>query len=633
MITISIYRGTDLILSTKPNEQSNVKQELMGEHSLTLQFTLDILADLRIGDYCNVFGNTYYIHSQKLPVITKNSRFGFDYDVQLMAPQYLLQNVQFLDDLSQSNFSLFGTADTFIDLLISNARRNGINWKKGGVIASEYKNLTFSGVDCLSALGTLAQDFDTEWFVDGTTINLAKKLTATPYIFQYGKGKGMYDIKRQPADSSSVVTRLYVYGGTNNIPLNYRNGSTRLLLPAISDPQIPSNITYTVVNNNNGTETITFNWAAPTDANVLAVTIRRRLTTGSVTTFTDITGSKSGPLRMTIPIGTYEVIFRSELTGGGSVSSPSIIVTTFSSPYALLPGTNVSYIENNVYVNNDPAKGTKYGVIEDSQTFDDIYPHRTGKVTAVDATNQFKFIDTTLDFDINAQLLPGTPARVQFNTGQLAGYSFKIAKYDAVSKEVTILKNDDEKTLDIPSLLLRPAIGDEYVLIDMVMPQSYISAAETLLLQKAQDYLNTYSAPVYSYTIDLDPKWARLNKIQLKYGNVVRVIDTDLGIDQMKRVISIVKQLKDEYIYQITLGETAAPGLIQQINSSLSSNSNSINNINDSLQGSKVLNGTFIGDLTIEQGTIIGKDIPSASSTAGMLKLYIDANGKVWKGA
>jgi hypothetical protein len=119
MLTIEIYRGAQLILSTKPNEQSNVKQDLMGEHTLTLQFILDRMIDLRIGDYCMVYGNTYYIHSQKLPVITKNSRFGFDYDVQLMSSQYLLQNVQFLDDLSQSNFSLFGTADTFIDLLIS----------------------------------------------------------------------------------------------------------------------------------------------------------------------------------------------------------------------------------------------------------------------------------------------------------------------------------------------------------------------------------------------------------------------------------------------------------------------------------------------------------------------------------
>jgi hypothetical protein len=537
-----------------------------------------------------------------------------------------LQNVQYLNDLSATEFSLFGTADTFIDLLIANAKRNGINWKKGGVMASEYKNLTFSGVDCLSALGTLAEQFDTEWFVDGVTINLAKKLMPVPYTFQYGKGKGMYDIKRMPADNSSVVTRLYVFGGTQNIPLNYRNGSTRLLLPASADPQLISNVTYAVVNNGNGTETITFNWTAPGNANVVAVTIQYRLTSGSVTTFLNSTGSRNGPRSMTIPTGTYEVIFRSELTGGGSVSSSSIIVTTQNNPYALLPGTANPYIEYNT---------DKYGLIEQSLVFDDIYPHRTGKVTGVDAANQYKFTDATLDFDINAQLLPGTPARVQFNTGQLAGYSFKIAQngYNSVSKEITILKNDDEKTLDIPSTLLRPAIGDEYVLIDMVMPQSYISAAETLLLQKAQDYLNTYSAPVYSYTVDIDPKWARLNKVQLKYGNVVRVIDADLGIDRMIRIVSVEKKLTDEYAYQITLGEVVSQSLIAQINNNISSNRNGIDNINTSLSGNKLLAGENVGDFRITQGDLIAPDIPTASNVSGMKQLYIDANGKVWRGA
>lgn len=629
MQEISIYRGNALILSAKPTEQSTVNQELMGEHVLTLQFTLDIMYDLRIGDYCNVYGNTYYIHAQKLPVITKNSRFGFDYDIQMMAAQYLLQNVVFLNDLSQPDFSLYATAETFMDQLIINAKRNGINWKKGGVIGTEYKNLTFSGVDCLTALGTLAQAFDTEWFVDGTTINLAKKLTYTPYIFQYGKGKGMYDIKRQPADSSSVVTRLYVFGGSQNIPLNYRNGSTRLLLPASADPKMINNVTYTVVNNGNGTQTITFKWNKPTDPTITKTTlnIRNINNTGDIfTAYTDpnIPGTTS-VISTPVPTGTYEVYWETFTGGSPFVSAgvtQSIIVANTSTPYPLLPGTPVAYIENNI---------DKYGLIEQPLTFDDIYPHRTGKVTAVDATSQYKFIDVTLDFDINAQLLPGTAARVQFNTGQLAGYSFKIGKYNPVSKEITILKNDDEKTLDIPSTLLKPAIGDEYVLIDMVMPQSYISAAETLLLQKAQEYLNTYSLPMYSYSIDLDPKWARLNKVQLRYGNVVRVIDADLAIDRSIRVISVVKKLTDEYAYTITLGETVAPGLISQIRSNIITNNNSISNINSTLDSNKVLNGTNVGDFHIEQGTIIAKDIPTTADISGMKQLYIDSNGKVWQ--
>jgi hypothetical protein len=74
---------------------------------------------------------------------------------------------------------------------------------------------------------------------------------------------------------------------------------------------------------------------------------------------------------------------------------------------------------------------------------------------------------------------------VVFNTGQLAGYTFEINRYNNATKTITINKNKDEKTLDIPSDLLHMQIGDEYVLVDIVMPQSYISNAESLVISQS----------------------------------------------------------------------------------------------------------------------------------------------------
>jgi hypothetical protein len=51
-------------------------------------------------------------------------------------------------------------------------------------------------------------------------------------------------------------------------------------MPAINDVKLVNDVTYTVVNNANGTQTIAFNWTAPADATVLAVGIFYRLTTG-----------------------------------------------------------------------------------------------------------------------------------------------------------------------------------------------------------------------------------------------------------------------------------------------------------------------------------------------------------------
>jgi hypothetical protein len=627
MLTVNIYRDSTLILSVEPNETSNIQQRIMSDNLLTLQFDLNSMVELKVGDYTLVYGTTFLIHSTKLPTITKKSQYLYEYDVQMVGTQYLLQNAQYLflgadNNLTQPDFSLYGTANDFIDLLISNAARTGIAWTKGGVVESEYKNLTFSAVDCLAALGTLAEAFGTEWYVEGTTVNLAQKQQQTPYTFLYGKHKGMYEIKRTPSSANTLATRLYVFGGETNIPLNYRNGSTRLLLPAVADPKLVSNITYVVTNNNNGTETITFDWDAPTDDSVTAVTIMYRYV-ASFNPFSLNTGSKNAPRSITVPNGTYEVQFRSELTGGATLSTGSIYVNN-SNPYPIFPPSlQQAYIEHNTNL---------FGIIEQTLIFNDIYPHRTGIVTGFDITDFYSFTDSSIDFDINAQLLPGTSAKVVFNTGQLAGYTFEINRYNNVTKTITINKNKDEKTLDIPSDLLHMQIGDEYVLVDIVMPQSYISNAESLLLVKAQDYLNTYSEPAYNYSGECDPIYFRAKNIKLNYGDIVRIKDTELNVYRAFRIISITKPLTDEYAFTIELGDAIATSIITQLSNAATGNSNSISNINQSLENNKLLAGTNIGNFTIEQGTLYLKDIETAADTTGMLRLFIDANGKVWMG-
>src|SRR5690606_30371611 len=56
------------------------------------------------------------------------------------------------------------------------------------------------------------------------------------------------------------------------------------------------------------------------------------------------------------------------------------------------------YLEDNTLV---------YGVRETSVTFDDIFPQRTGTVTAVSGTDLFQFTDSNIDFDLNDYLMEG----------------------------------------------------------------------------------------------------------------------------------------------------------------------------------------------------------------------------------
>ena len=216
------------------------------------------------------------------------------------------------------------------------------------------------------------------------------------------------------------------------------------------------------------------------------------------------------------------------------------------------------YLENNL---------SQYGIIEHTEIFDDVRPERIGTVTAVNANNVLEFTDTGIDFDLNETdvngnttiLINDVPAKVTFNTGQLAGYSFEIKKhgYNHANKTIELLPNKDEKALEVPSALLKPAIGDTYVITDIAMPQSYITAAEEKLTLLAQDYLDENSVQRHKYTVTGDRFYFKALGINPTLGHTVRFIDADFNLDKNLRVIALVKNLQDPYDVQFELAERA----------------------------------------------------------------------------
>lgn len=221
-----------------------------------------------------------------------------------------------------------------------------------------------------------------------------------------------------------------------------------------------------------------------------------------------------------------------------------------------MPG-GIPYLEKNVSL---------YRTFEDDVIFDgsnglqEIYPHRTGTVTAVD--DPFNFYDDTIDFNVNDYLLPSpTSAKVTFNTGLLSGYTFDIAEdgFNNTTKKFTILKDTDETTIDVPSVSYTPAIGDTYVLTDIRMPQSYIDAAEAALEAAGQDYLDKNSVPALVYTGVLNTLYFQRNNIQLQLCQTAHVRDAGLNINKNIRVTAFTRNVNNIYIYTMELSETVNP--------------------------------------------------------------------------
>ncbi|MDY3528660.1 hypothetical protein PG593_02555 [Riemerella anatipestifer] len=208
----------------------------------------------------------------------------------------------------------------------------------------------------------------------------------------------------------------------------------------------------------------------------------------------------------------------------------------------------------------------KYGVIEHTQPFEDIYPKRVGTVTQVYADNPLKFSDSTLDFDLNEYneygntiLQKGISAKIIFQTGDLAGYTLEVKEYgfDSATKTFTLLKNQDEKSFDIPSDTFRPQVGDKYIIIDIAMPKSYVDNAEQELQAAAQEYLDKNSKQRFIYAVEPDPIYLKKINFNLKLGHTIRFKDSDFGLDDDIRVISITRNINNPYDISFEIAEQA----------------------------------------------------------------------------
>lgn len=198
-----------------------------------------------IGDKITVFGRDYKLN--RLSSVKKTGMHQFQYTLQFEGVQYDLFRITYdltvdtttneLQDVQGD--TLTGNLHRFMMVLIANANRVFPGkWKLGACPDTiGDKTLTFGESDnCLSVLQNLCSqsNFNVEFEIvqsNGVyTVNLYERVGQTlPFTFEYGKGRGLYDLHRENVSSSNIVTRLKVYGSTENITSKYR--ADRLCLP------------------------------------------------------------------------------------------------------------------------------------------------------------------------------------------------------------------------------------------------------------------------------------------------------------------------------------------------------------------------------------------------------------------
>lgn len=232
--------GSLLPLTSKGQTSGVTKAEqivsLLGEDVVNIGVKTAGPIEFYIGDKINVYGKTYTLN--QLPTIKKIGTRNFEYTLNFEGVQYDLIDAQWLlpDETVLDSFT--GDLDDFINILIDNANRVFPGtWIKGQTPAdTDTKTLTYTESNCLEVLQKVCEEYDTEFEITQNngirTINIKKAGVTFPYTFSYGRSGGLYELTRQNIDAKNVVTRLYVYGGSNNLGSKYRY--SKLCLPGLS---------------------------------------------------------------------------------------------------------------------------------------------------------------------------------------------------------------------------------------------------------------------------------------------------------------------------------------------------------------------------------------------------------------
>lgn len=258
--------------------------------------------------------------------------------------------------------------------------------------------------------------------------------------------------------------------------------------------------------------------------------------------------------------------------------SASNITSKYRADRLCLPGKTKaqSYIEK-------PEAVAKYGIFEGRKHFDNIKPTFTGHVQAV-GDSVLELIDPTISFDLNAKeadgvttkyLLNGVAAKVHFNTGNLAGYEFEIAKYDHATHKITLRKFTDDRGDVFPSetsAAFQFATGNEYKIVDITLPPELISAAENELLETGTKFYDQNSQPKVQYSVSVTKAYiekhfatdAGIVNVFVP-GDYVPIKDPDIDVDKAIRIKSITRNVLDPYEYNLTISDTVTSNITNRV--------------------------------------------------------------------
>lgn len=495
----------------------------MAERACTSTFISDVKINFDVFDYIDYRGERFEL--ELLPTVKKISKHQYSYDLNFVSLKYELERCMMRNIVPSDNGIVYPTplvveftgtvkylAERIQACLDAMYGKGVWSITLADGVDSEEKNISMSNQNCWSALSLVNTEYKLNYFVKGRSVTIGGAEPVVNNVFEYGKGKGLYEIERISDADTGIVTKLRAYGGTRNLDYSYPKK------PEWTDSILPANYALS-------------------------------------------------PLRLMLP---------SFKTDG---------VTDF------------------VLASNEAI--AKYGIREGVITYDDIYPSITGmKNSAGQAIDEIKSVDAItsetqptftvqlydLGFDLNESLTTDE-AQLSMKSGALQGYAFTITKIVRASDgsyTLTLGRNTleeaDTDNFTVPNKDWNMKAGDKFVLLNILMPQEYIRAAENRLLERVKEYIAKYSSTNYSYNIGVDEIFMARNANfynEIMEGKRLTVNDPEMGIDHENVIIQSLSIKEGEGLiptFEVTLNNEPSASTLERIQGQISEIETSVNN-------------------------------------------------------
>lgn len=537
----------------------------------------------QIGDFVGYYRNgmRFSLYSIPEPIKQANTgEYGAAYvypEVVLYAPTKELETAPFRDIVSDDNgihFSSRPEVSTYEDVY-GIARRiqscmddlypgkwviRVLDTKDENLLSTFREARAFSVSDgtCLDALSTIYDVWENIGWIyesngvsDVITIGGANERTEsnTTDAFAYGKDNGLTSLKKIAVNEGEFATRLYVYGSERNIPPRYYNSQQIKDAESVNIPNLMIPMSEWG---------ITDGLPDPRKAYIQADE--------------DII-SKYGLIPRTIRFDgnqNKEIFPSVEGLTEKQVRDAMIAMGQGGSEY-LPPASDLridevygSYIpdDNGVTINTD---GTLISGAEN-----------------LPSTFQLEINSIGFDPMQQASLANEKNATLSFKSGKCAGRDFPIVK--AVWNYGTWLLElerqvDDSLNIAFPNKDYPIVKGDQFAVLNIAMPQYYVTLAEKRMIEEGRKVLADYTRTSATYEPSIDPIKAHKEGWILKEGMYMKVYDRDIvdtpdNYDYILIDSISIDEASDIALYNVTLydqkrsvsGLDALEGMIEDTN-------------------------------------------------------------------